>query len=318
MAWFRWHEGTASDPKFHLIARKSGQPVAYCLAVWAMLLERASAAEERGSIEGFDCESADAALGMPEGATQAIYDAMLAKGMITVGRVAKWEERQPVREDSSSTQRSREYRERQKAQKDKGQKTQCNAAQQSATQCNDAQRDATLDKIRIDKNIKGNLRIPPISPQGEGEGAKQKSPQISSDARTPPKPTDNELQEMPGIEFQELREFWDKEMRCEGPLAGFREYKTLKKARDQTDMSCWPGLGVIFNDVEQRKGVRIWNPGYEIGLGRYLAEKTWLAPVVPRASPASAQHERKQSEGDWAAQKTWENYQNLKAKGIVS
>lgn len=123
---------------------------------------------------------------------------------------------------------------------------------------------------------------------------------------------------MPSIEFQELREFWDKEMRCEGPLAGFREYKTLKKARDQTGKSCWPGLGVILNDVEQRKSARIWNPGYEIGLGRYLAEKTWLAPVVPRASPPTLQTGEKQNEGDRAAQKTWENYQNLKAKGIVS
>ena len=84
MAWFRWHEGTASDPKFHLIARKSGQPVAFALAIWAMLLERASAAEVRGDVSGFDCESADAALGMPDGAAQAIYDAMVAKGMVVV------------------------------------------------------------------------------------------------------------------------------------------------------------------------------------------------------------------------------------------
>lgn len=92
MAWFRWHEGTCSDSKFHLIARKSGQPVAFALAIWAMLLERASAANTRGNVSGFDCESADAALGMPEGATQAIYEAMVAKGMIVDVRIAKWEE----------------------------------------------------------------------------------------------------------------------------------------------------------------------------------------------------------------------------------
>lgn len=334
MAWFRWHEGTCSDPKFHLIARKSGQPVAFALAIWAMLLERASAANSRGNVSGFDCESADAALGMPEGATQAIYEAMVTKGMIVDDRIAKWEERQPKKEDVTSTERSKEFRARQKAKTSlqdtepqrqetldtdsQHDETQCNAMQRDATPSNEAQRQETLDKIRIDKSIKGNIKTPPISPPGGREGLKQKVSQISPAAEKPPVPDDDKFQELPSIEFQELREFWDKEMRCEGPMAGFREYKTLKKARDRTGMSCWPGLGVILNDVEQRKTARIWNPGYEIGLGRYLTEKTWLAPVVPRASPAPLQGGEKQSEGDMAAQKTWENYQNLKAKGIVS
>lgn len=129
--------------------------------------------------------------------------------------------------------------------------------------------------------------------------------------------TEDGLEREPSIEFQELRQFWDKEMRCEGPLAGFREYKTLKKARDQTGMSCWPGIGVILNDVEQRKSARIWNPGYGIGLGRYLAEKTWLAPIVARASPTPALAVAQKSDGDTAARKTWENYQRLKAQGVV-
>ncbi len=91
MAWFRWYEGAATDPKFHLISRKSGQPVAYVVAVWAMLLERASAAENRGSIAGFDCESVDAVLGMPDGTAEAIVQAMENKGLLAALRVADWQ-----------------------------------------------------------------------------------------------------------------------------------------------------------------------------------------------------------------------------------
>ena len=155
MAWFRWHEGTSSDPKLHLIARKSGQPVAFALAIWAMLLERASAAEDRGDVGGFDCESADAALGMPDGAAQAIYDAMIAKGMIADGRVAKWEARQPKKEDATSTDRVREYRARQKAKTEE--------VKRYETPCNATKRHATLDKIRREE-IK-----PPLPPHAGGE-----------------------------------------------------------------------------------------------------------------------------------------------------
>ena len=48
MHWFRWHHGTVTDPKFGLIAKKAGASVAQVIAIWAYLLEAASAAEERG------------------------------------------------------------------------------------------------------------------------------------------------------------------------------------------------------------------------------------------------------------------------------
>lgn len=165
MAWFRFYEETANDPKFAFIARKTGHPVAYALAVWTMILSRASAAEDRGNASGFDCESADAALGIPDGAAQEIYNAMLYKGMILDnGRVANWEKRQPKKEDNNSTQRSKDCRERQKAQKEKiGNSdrndaqcgaTDCNAMQRLATPCNDAQRGATPDKSRLEESFK--------------------------------------------------------------------------------------------------------------------------------------------------------------------
>ena len=54
--WFRWWEGTGTDPKFKVVAQKSGESVAVVLAVWALLLENASAtqcnAKQRGETSG--------------------------------------------------------------------------------------------------------------------------------------------------------------------------------------------------------------------------------------------------------------------------
>lgn len=271
MAWLRWYEGASTDTKFHFIARRCSQPVAFVIAVWAMLLERASAASDRGKIEGFDCESADAALGMPDGTTQTIFDAMVAKGMIVGARIAKWEERQPKREDATSTERVREHRARQKAKSEiksneaERNETPCNAVKQNETQCNEAERNETLDKSRIDKSIKDSIKNPPYPPEGE-EGEKEISP-------------DEVSGESASIEFQELRQFYDAEMRPEGPMAGWKEYKQAKSG------GYWPGVSRIVQDIEERKKAGVWNPGYEIGLGRYLSERTWLAPVKARASP---------------------------------
>ncbi len=220
MAWFRWHEGTSSDPKFHLIARKSGQPVAFALAIWAMLLERASAAEVRGDVSGFDCESADAALGMPDGATQAIYDAMVAKGMVVDGRIAKWEERQPKKEDATSTERVREHRAKQKAKFEfasnevKRQETQCNEVKRQETQCNEVKRQETPDKIRKEY-IK-----PPLPPHAGGErdlqtsgNAEPQAASIGSKPEEPPPECEPRLvaksgRVLAGKAFEDFDRFW--------------------------------------------------------------------------------------------------------------
>lgn len=116
MEWFRVYHGMVSDDKWSLIARKSGQPRAFVVAVWAMLLEIASQDEDRGSVEAFDPEVADALFDMPDGAAQAIFDALCAgkNPRIVDGCILSWEKRQPQREreDSGSAERVRRHRER--------------------------------------------------------------------------------------------------------------------------------------------------------------------------------------------------------------
>lgn len=116
MHWFRWHHGTVTDPKFGLIAKKAGASVAEVIAIWATLLEAASAAEERGHPGTPDFESIDFALGVQDGTTQRIHGLMQDRALIDsdTGRLAAWEKRQPKRErdDETSTERKRKQRER--------------------------------------------------------------------------------------------------------------------------------------------------------------------------------------------------------------
>ena len=92
--WFRWHHGSVTDPKFQLVARKSKQSLATIIAVWAFVLEKASASEERGHFGGLDCESVDCMFGLEDGATQAILSAMADRGLVDADRVASWGKRQ--------------------------------------------------------------------------------------------------------------------------------------------------------------------------------------------------------------------------------
>jgi len=133
MQWLRWYAGTVSDPKFLVVARKSGQNVAAVIAVWAILLERALEdsrtqpnATERGMVDGFDCESSDAVLGLADGATQKIISALEEKEMLLNWKIVNWEKRQPKREDGSA-ERAKAWREKQKTNATERNRTQPNA-----------------------------------------------------------------------------------------------------------------------------------------------------------------------------------------------
>lgn len=110
--WFRWHHGSVTDPKFQLIARRSKQRLGDVLAVWAYVLEQASASSDRGRYGELDCESIDCLLGMDDGSAAAILAAMHDRGLLSNGAVKAWEKRQPKREreDDHSTERVRAYR----------------------------------------------------------------------------------------------------------------------------------------------------------------------------------------------------------------
>ena len=117
--WFRWHHGSVTDPKFQLVARKSGASLPVVLAVWAYVLESASQSADRGSFD-IDAEALDCMFSLDDGTTAKVLAVMADRDLIDGGRVAAWEKRQPKREreGDSSTDRTRAYRERLKQQGD--------------------------------------------------------------------------------------------------------------------------------------------------------------------------------------------------------
>lgn len=346
MEWLKWYIGSAIDPKFSIVARRSGHNVAAVIAIWAMLLERACQAEERGNIRGFDCEAADVALGLPDGAACAIIDALQSKGLIHGDRVANWEKRQNTDVTEAARERKRLQRERERLEAERLALERriaevqamgladgdSHAQPQNVTEVTSGHRgshDVTYKK-REDK--KRENTSPPVEslvnqdracareePQGRGEASP--FPDTEPERRGEPDqpreaaalPTSVDLSG-PGMEFLELREFYSREIRLEGPLDGFDEYKQLKAARDPTGASAFPGLSTLLDDLAARKAARVWNPGYEIGLARYLKTRTWLAPIQARASPSVRADKQQESQADRAARLTWEAGQRILAR----
>lgn len=275
MNWFRWYSGTASDPKFLVVAKRAGQNVASVIAVWALLLERASEcadrnrtqanADERGSITGFDCEAADAVLGLTDGAACAIVKVLEERGLISCGRIANWEKRQPKREDGSA-ERAKAWREKQRTNASERDQTQANARGEESRE--DKNNTLTLDHtVNIDR---------PVEPTPRAGGGVDAGYNLDG----------------PGMEFVELRDAYNA-VRQEGHLDGFAEYKQLKAKRDQrTGRSAYPGNARLIEDFLARLEAGVWNKGFEIGLARYLRTELWKADIVPRAAPSKASDRR--------------------------
>lgn len=114
MDWFRWHHGSVTDPKFQLVAKKAGSSVAEVIGVWAMLLEAASMADERGVHGVLDFESLDCSLGLPDGKAQQIYNLMADRYLVDpqTRSIHAWSRRQPLREreDVTAAERKRNQR----------------------------------------------------------------------------------------------------------------------------------------------------------------------------------------------------------------
>lgn len=111
--WFRsWH-GAPTDPKWLGIARHAGIAPGIAVAIAWALMDRASQAEDRGSIAGYDADGLACFFGCEPEQVEAVVASMTAKGMISDGRFSSWERRQPKREDDSS-KRVKAWREKQK------------------------------------------------------------------------------------------------------------------------------------------------------------------------------------------------------------
>lgn len=203
MEWFRWWHGCISDPKFITVARRAKQPRALVIALWAAILEHASQANPRGSIQHFCLEDTANLLEIDEEYLGRIMDEFEKKGLIQDERIAKWEERQPHREDYS-TRRVRQHRDMKRNVTQKSpDETQCNANFRNVTQCNapeeirvDTDTDTEQNRERVDNKV---LYLNGLSSVGKGESEGETATQEASASQVhqhnPTRPTNPEIEE---------------------------------------------------------------------------------------------------------------------------
>jgi len=138
--WVRLWEDMPCDPKWRVIAKRSGRPVAEVLAVFVHMMTNAGQrtqpnASERGVLINWSDEDVAAALDIEPENVAAIRDAMQGK-TLEGEKLKGWEKRQPKREDGAA-ERAKAWRER-------------NRTQPNATE--------RPDKIREDKIGGGDTR----------------------------------------------------------------------------------------------------------------------------------------------------------------
>jgi hypothetical protein len=141
MNWFRlWHD-MPNDPKWRSIARASDRPISEVIAVFVHMMVCASAATERGRMQGWIDEDVASALDMEPDHVLAIREAM--QGRVIEGNLLTgWETRQPLREDESA-ERTKQWRERKRTQRD--------GHERDVTQ-GDAPEERREEKIREEKS----------------------------------------------------------------------------------------------------------------------------------------------------------------------
>lgn len=140
--WVRlWHD-MPTDPKWRVIARKSGATISEVIAVFNFVMVNASAnASERGRTHNLFAEDIAAALDADEAMIDGILAAMKGKVICPDGSLLGWQKRQPKREDSSA-ERAKKWREERK-------RTQENANERPETE---TEEDNTLAKANADSD----------------------------------------------------------------------------------------------------------------------------------------------------------------------
>lgn len=115
MSWVRLWNDMPTDPKWRVIAKRSGRPLAEVIAVFSMMMLNAGAnATERGNLENWSDEDAAATLDIEPEYVTAIREAMQGK-TLEGDHLTGWEKRQPKREDGSA-ERAKQWRERNRTQ----------------------------------------------------------------------------------------------------------------------------------------------------------------------------------------------------------
>lgn len=151
--WVRLWNDMPTDPKWRVVAKRSGRPLAEVLSVFVMMLTNAGAnATERGTLCNWCDEDIAVALDMEPDHVAAIRQAMQGK-TLDGDRLSGWEKRQPKREDGGA-ERAKAWRER------------------TRTQPNATERTRTLREEERREEEEDNTPLPPKGGPTPGDALK--------------------------------------------------------------------------------------------------------------------------------------------------
>jgi hypothetical protein len=106
--WRRAMHGEFNDQRLAVVAKRAGVQPIVAVGMLALLLEYASSRlGQRGSVEGIDIESLALRAGLEEDVVRKLFSAFEEKGYLKDSHFVGWSETQVLREDPTSTERSR-------------------------------------------------------------------------------------------------------------------------------------------------------------------------------------------------------------------
>lgn len=281
MEWFRSHHGAPFDPKWQLVARKSGQTRHLVVAVAWALLDCASQAEDRGCVDGFDVEAVAGALDADEAAVDAIVAAMrtLKRPVIADGRLAAWDRRQPKREDATAAERMRRHRAAKKSENG-GNQPETEAPEHAVTgvAVTDGHaplRDVTQRYDRGDRGDREDISLgAPAAPRAAAAPRKRERAGIAD--LTPDAFVAYAAEHAPGVDVAyQLERFrnWSasKDRRHKNATAAFRNWllkagEDLAKARGNAEPARETPAALL---ARTKRETLVWM------VGRYRREGTW-------------------------------------------
>ena len=181
--WVRLWEDMPTDPKWRVVARRSGRPLSEVLSVFVFMMTNAGAnATERGRLQNWSDEDVGAAIDMDGEHVTAIREAMQGK-TIDGDRLTGWERRQPKREDNSS-ERARAWREEQKRKRTEKEESERERTQPNAEKRPETDADADADTPQESEpspRVVGARSAPPPKPSPKEILAEVVSDQTASD-----------------------------------------------------------------------------------------------------------------------------------------
>lgn len=107
MRWYKAANNITSDSALHLIAAKTKCYRHEVIALWILLLEKASHENNKGNLGSIDFEEIDFHLDFLNGKSEKIYKAFEEKGKIKDNQLVKWQEHQI---DNTAAERQRKSR----------------------------------------------------------------------------------------------------------------------------------------------------------------------------------------------------------------